>query len=318
MTATEVAFLQEFIRKSNQQAQLAMSMRAANSSQSGSDARSEEDEEDDDNESVPPPSRQTSLALGVETKSGASSSLDDKTPTTNTLLSAAQGSRKATDGYTPAQIRSRRNTTDDNSARSPSSSLAKDTIPYVVPQPHTSVRQLAGFPNIEEALGPNASATSPQNVAAREVWRWFEAHLDGLMESVRTFRFDQFEIHLRTFWAGLSGDHREVVHAPAVAGLMAKADAMVFDVRFHPLSRILLSDATRLGNPGSAALASPCSDPTSGAHESATIGRQDGEDSPRGPRELWIYFCGAQSRVGRPFRTPRLCVNSITPVKIIC
>ncbi|KAF8607600.1 hypothetical protein BDV93DRAFT_531493 [Ceratobasidium sp. AG-I] len=230
VTATEVAFLQEFIRKSNQQAQLAMSMRAANSSQSGSDARSEEDEEDDDNESIPPPSRQTSLALGVETKSGGSSSLDDKTPTTNTLLSAAQGSRKATDAYTPAQIRSRKNTTaDDNTTRSPSTSLSKDTIPYVVPHPHTSVRQLAGFPNIEEALGPNASTSSPQNVAAREVWRWFEAHLDGLMESVRTFRFDQFEIHLRTFWAGLSGDHREVVHAPAVAGLMAKADAMVFD-----------------------------------------------------------------------------------------
>ncbi|CAE6392198.1 unnamed protein product [Rhizoctonia solani] len=227
VTATEVAFLQEFIRKSNQQAQLAMSMRAANSSQSGSDARSEEDDEDDESEPAPAP-RQTSLNLGVETKAGPSASLDDKTPTTNTLLSAVQGSRKPTDAYTPAQIRSRKNTVNDDTT-TPSTTIPKDTTPYVAPQAHASVRQMSGFPNIEEALGPNASVTSPQNVAAREVWRWFEAHLDGLMESVRTFRFDQFEIHLRTFWAGLSGDHREVVHAPAVAGLMAKADAMVYD-----------------------------------------------------------------------------------------
>ncbi|QRV87638.1 RFX-like transcription factor daf-19 [Ceratobasidium sp. AG-Ba] len=228
VTATEVAFLQEFIRKSNQQAQLAMSMRAANSSQSGSDARSGDDEDEDDESDAPPPSR-GGLHLGVETKAGTSSSLDDKTPTTNTLLSAAQGARKPTDGFTPAQIRSRKNTTDDNTAKSPSTSISKDSTPYVAPQPHVSVRQLPNFPNIEEAIGPNASANSPQNVAAREVWRWFEAHLDGLLDSVRTFRFDQFEIHLRTFWAGLSGDHREVVHAPAVAGLMAKADAMVYD-----------------------------------------------------------------------------------------
>ncbi|CAE6439465.1 hypothetical protein ACGC1H_000790 [Rhizoctonia solani] len=227
VTATEVAFLQEFIRKSNQQAQLAMSMRAASSSQSGSDARSEDDDEDDESESGAP-ARQTSLNLGVETKPGTSSSLDDKTPTTNTLLSAAQGSRKPTDAFTPAQIRSRKNTVNDDTT-TPSTAIPNDTNPYVVPPTYGSVRQMPGFPNIEEALGPNASVTSPQNVAAREVWSWFEAHLDGLMESVRTFRFDQFEIHLRTFWAGLSGDHREVVHAPAVAGLMAKADAMVFD-----------------------------------------------------------------------------------------
>lgn len=91
-----------------------------------------------------------------------------------------------------------------------------------------SIRNLPTFPKIEEALG-NAGS-SPQGVAAREVWRWFEDHLDALMESARTFRFDQFELHLRTFWASLNGDHREVVHAPAVAGLMAKADAILYDV----------------------------------------------------------------------------------------
>lgn len=37
-------------------------------------------------------------------------------------------------------------------------------------------------------------------------------------------------MHLRTFWSNLNGNHREVVHAPAIAGLMAKADAIVYDV----------------------------------------------------------------------------------------
>jgi regulatory factor X, other len=95
-------------------------------------------------------------------------------------------------------------------------------------QGHYSIRQLPAFPKIEEALG-NAGP-SPQGVAAREVWRWFEDHLDALLEATRAFRFDQFELHLRTFWASLTGDHREVVHAPAVAGLMAKADALLYDV----------------------------------------------------------------------------------------
>jgi len=58
-------------------------------------------------------------------------------------------------------------------------------------------------------------------------------HLDALLDSVRFFRFDQFEMHIRSFWANLSGNHREVAHAPAIAGLMAKGDAIVYDVRHH-------------------------------------------------------------------------------------
>ena len=91
-----------------------------------------------------------------------------------------------------------------------------------------SVRQMPNFPSIEEAVG--VDSTTPQGVAAREVWNWFQDHLDSLLESIRTYRFDQFELHLRTFWSSLSGNYREVVHAPAVAGLMAKADAIVYDV----------------------------------------------------------------------------------------
>ena len=94
--------------------------------------------------------------------------------------------------------------------------------------PGLSVRQLPHFPSIDEAVG--ASSTTPQGLAAREVWGWFAEHLDALLDSVRGWRFDQFEMHVRTFWGSLGGGHREVVHAPAVAGLMAKADAIVYDV----------------------------------------------------------------------------------------
>lgn len=92
------------------------------------------------------------------------------------------------------------------------------------------MKNLLNFPFIEEAIG-HASSQSPHGVAARAIWGWFCDHLDGLLDSVRTFRFDQFEVHLRAFWSNLNGDHCEVVHAPALAGLMAKADAIVYDVR---------------------------------------------------------------------------------------
>ncbi|KAJ3559208.1 hypothetical protein NP233_g11327 [Leucocoprinus birnbaumii] len=58
---------------------------------------------------------------------------------------------------------------------------------------------------------------------------------------MRTFRFDQFEMHLRTFWSNLTGNHREVVHAPAIAGLMAKADAIVYDEILEILRSQMLS-----------------------------------------------------------------------------
>jgi len=167
-----------------------------------------------------------------------------------------------------------------------------------------SIRNLPTFPKIEEALG-NAGS-SPQGVAAREVWRWFEDHLDALMESARTFRFDQFELHLRTFWASLNGDHREVVHAPAVAGLMAKADAILYDVSSlvpplppnspssHPSFREgpMGLDPGRLtraiapfmririlaGDSGKLEIANSCTYTTTCALQLAWIGRPNGKD----------------------------------------
>ena len=103
---------------------------------------------------------------------------------------------------------------------------------YPPSQQSMSVRQMPHFPSIEEALGSNSSASS-HSVAARELWGWFMDHLDALLDSVRYFRFDQFEMHIRSFWTNLSGNHREVAHAPAIAGLMAKGDAIVYDVRPH-------------------------------------------------------------------------------------
>jgi regulatory factor X, other len=101
------------------------------------------------------------------------------------------------------------------------------------------VRQMLNFPSIEEAVGANS--TSPQGVAAREVWEWFQDHLDALLDSMRAFRFDQFEVHIRTFWSNLSPPHREVVHAPAIAGLMAKADAILYDEILELLRSQMLS-----------------------------------------------------------------------------
>lgn len=116
-------------------------------------------------------------------------------------------------------------------APSPQLSSSSATPHFMGSQQPISVRHLPHFPSIEEAVGSNSA--SAHSIAAREVWGWFQDHLDSLLESVRSFRFDQFEMHLRTFWSSLTGGHREVAHAPAIAGLMAKADAIVYDVSFH-------------------------------------------------------------------------------------
>jgi hypothetical protein len=64
------------------------------------------------------------------------------------------------------------------------------------------------------------------------------------LESVGSFRFDQFEMYLLTLWSGLGGSHRKVVHAPGIAGLMAKVYAIVNDVSVIYLIQ-LLNNCTR-------------------------------------------------------------------------
>jgi regulatory factor X len=156
--------------------------------------------------------------------------ISDKTPTANSLLSQAQAVARSNTYPSHASIRRHVSQSDPNLTAQSTMSLGPSTGASFVPsQQHISVRLMPHFPSIEEAIGSNSA--SPQSIAAREVWVWFQDHLDAVLESARAFRFDQFEMHLRGFWTSLSGNHREVVHAPAIAGLMAKADAILYDVR---------------------------------------------------------------------------------------
>jgi hypothetical protein len=121
-------------------------------------------------------------------------------------------------------------------------------------------------------------------MAAREVWGWFVDHLDALLDSIRSWRCDQFEMHLRQFWSSLSGNHREVVHAPAVAGLMAKADAILYDVSREISSMAELFMLIRpTGNPRDFAVSDVVAYPYHIIDCCQAVGRQDGKDPPRFP-----------------------------------
>ena len=225
-------------------------MRANSRSSRGSGAGGGDSDEDDEADSPEGPasegtSKRNSVNLESLKHTGTSVPLDEKTPTTTSVLAAAQAAAPSpmpsSSGHQQtAAIRKRSAQPDpvfsgvhSQSPATPNHATGNNIFPpQQQPQPgpgHYSIRQLPSFPKIEEALG-NAGS-SPHAVIAREVWRWFEDHLDALLEATRAFRFDQFEMQLRTFWTNLTGDHRDVVHAPAVAGLMAKADALLYDVR---------------------------------------------------------------------------------------
>ncbi|KLO18104.1 hypothetical protein SCHPADRAFT_820405 [Schizopora paradoxa] len=259
-TATEIEWLQDYVRKSNTAHANALAARQSGDHVGGKDDHSDEEEDDEGSEgnaSGGSPSKRNSLTLnsnangtlgagvGGGLKSPTLFPMDtDKTPTTNTLLSAAQAAQRP-NFHAQATIR-RHNlamgASADGSggvAQSPAGNVP-GAAPFMggAPQP-ASVRDMPHFPDIEEAVGSDSA--SPHGIAAREVWRWFVDHLNALLEGVRTLRFDQFELHLRTFWTSLNGDHREVVHAPAVAGLMAKADAMVYNEILEILRLQMLS-----------------------------------------------------------------------------
>lgn len=237
-TSAEAEWLQEYIHKSNNNAgQPSVNAARLAQEQSESANRSEErSDEDDDEDSEGATSalgsKRNSLTLSNDVKGPAifAQDLSDKTPTAATLLSQVQGAQRPASSF-PHQASIRRHPQQEPGlvqSHSPPSGGNSGPVPYLASQQPVSVRQFPHFPSIEDAVGSNS--TSPHGMAAREVWGWFQDHLDALLESVRSFRFDQFEMHLRTFWTSLVGNHREVVHAPAIAGLMAKADAIVYDV----------------------------------------------------------------------------------------
>lgn len=238
-TSAEAEWLQDYIRKSNNNAgqQSVNAARAQDQSEGsgrGDDGSGDDEDEDSEGAGSGTASKRNSLALSdVKGSPPDFHDLSDKTPTAATLLSQAQAAARPSVNTFPTHAPIRRHTGPQDgglAVQSPSPQSAGPSAPpqYIASQQSVSVRHLPQFPSIEEAIGSNSAST--QSVAAREAWGWFQDHLDALLESVRSFRFDQFEMHLRTFWSSLSGTHREVVHAPAIAGLMAKADAIVYDV----------------------------------------------------------------------------------------
>lgn len=227
-TAAEAEWLQDYIQKSNNNAAQA-SVNAARHAEASNrlEERSDDDDEDgSEGANSLPGSKRNSLLLG-DVKNLQFDDLSDKTPTAATLLSQAQSVTRPIGTFPPTASIRRFPVQESNLSLSAASSTVGST-PFVAPQTNASVRQFPNFPSIEDAV---ANSTSSHGMVAREVWTWFQDHLDALLETIRTFRVDQFEMHLRTFWTSLNGVHREIVHAPAIAGIMAKADAMVYDVR---------------------------------------------------------------------------------------
>ncbi|EIW61931.1 uncharacterized protein TRAVEDRAFT_70167 [Trametes versicolor FP-101664 SS1] len=238
-TSAEAEFLQDYIRKSNNNA----AQQSVNAARMAGDGENRGSDEDDEDESEGPGSGAQSKRNSLNLSSGSKSSAifaDEKTPTAATLLSQAQATQRPANAF-PAQAPIRRHPGQEGLAVSshPSPSGSVQTVNVAGGSSAGSVRQLPNFPSIDEAVGANS--TTPQSIAAREVWQWFQDHLDALLESIRGYRFDQFELHLRSFWSSLTGAHREVVHAPAVAGLMAKADAIVYDEILEMLRSQMLS-----------------------------------------------------------------------------
>jgi regulatory factor X, other len=246
-TSAEAEWLQDYIHKSNNSAgQPSVNAARLAQEQAESSNRGEErsdDDDDDDSEGAPSStaSKRNSLTLtgDLQNTPTFSEEISDKTPTAATLLSQVQSAQRPATSF-PPQATIRRHPLQEGShavvtSHSPSPGTTNGSVPYLSSQQPVSVRHFNQFPSIDEAVGVNS--TSPHGIAARDVWGWFLDHLDSLLESVRSFRFDQFEMHLRTFWSSLGGSHREVVHAPAIAGLMAKADAIVYDVSILLLCR---------------------------------------------------------------------------------
>lgn len=256
-TSAEAEWLQDYIQKSNNNAaQNANNNNGAGNEQGGDGAgQSEGDDDDEDSEDAgsAPGSKRNSLILN-DPESAINyegPDITDKTPTAATLLSHAQAqARPSSSASFHQQGAIRRSTGPGQSEpvlagtppRQPQPTPANsgpNGIPFLAQQQSVSVRHLPNFPSIEEAV--SAGSTSQHSIAGREVWSWFQDHLDALLESVRLFRFDQFEMNIRSFWGNLQGQHKEVVHAPAIAGLMARADALVYDEILEILRGQMLS-----------------------------------------------------------------------------
>ncbi|KAF8621673.1 hypothetical protein AX15_007686 [Amanita polypyramis BW_CC] len=244
-TTAEAEWLQDYIQKSNNHAAQSsvnaarMAQEQAESSTRSEERSDEDDDEDSEGVNSSIGSKRNSMSLSNDVISVFPHDMNDKTPTAATLLSQVQANQRPVPTF-PAQASIRRHPNQESGLISSSHSpVGSTSMVYGAPHAPMSVRQLPSFPSIDEAVGINS--TSSQSIAAREVWNWFQDHLDVLMDSIRAFRFDQFEMNLRSFWSNLTGQYREVVHAPAIAGLMAKADVIVYDEILEFLRSQMLS-----------------------------------------------------------------------------
>jgi len=224
-TSAESEWLHDYVQKANAQASAARSQKEGDAADKAEGRSDDDDDEDSEGGNSAAGSKRNSLVLPGEVKNATfGDELSDKTPTVATLLSQ-QAARRPTGGFHEASIRRHAQQEPGVPLQAPSPASSST---YLAPQQPISVCRLPSFPQLEEAIGPG-DRTAAHNVAAAEVWGWFQDHLDGLLGSIRTFRFDQFEMSVRNFWTSLPSTHRDVVHAPAIAGLMAKADAIVYD-----------------------------------------------------------------------------------------
>ncbi|KAJ8456330.1 hypothetical protein ONZ45_g18764 [Pleurotus djamor] len=238
-TAAEAEWLQDYIQKSNNNAGQGSvnAARLAHEQSETANKSEEEDDEDSEGASSAMASKRNSLIINGDVKPAFGNDLSDKTPTAATLLSQ-QAAQRPPSSY-PPQASIRRLPQQEAGLSVQGGQTSNHSLSYMASQQHVSVRQLPTFPSIDEAIG--ASSTSHHSMTAREVWNWFQDHLDALLDSIRSFRCDQFEMHIRNFWSSLEGSHREIVHAPAIAGLMAKADAIVYDEILEFLRSQMLS-----------------------------------------------------------------------------
>ncbi|KAI5481142.1 hypothetical protein MNV49_005577 [Pseudohyphozyma bogoriensis] len=113
----------------------------------------------------------------------------------------------------------------------------------MVAPPPSRVSQLVGFPSVGEVLGVDLSGGSAvDEEVARKVWESFGEHCGKLVESVRNYRFDQFEIHMRNWWSSLTYQQKDVVQHPTISQLIYRADAVVYGAVLEFLHSQVLVD----------------------------------------------------------------------------
>ncbi|KAA1068341.1 hypothetical protein PGTUg99_002308 [Puccinia graminis f. sp. tritici] len=64
---------------------------------------------------------------------------------------------------------------------------------------------------------------------AREFWSMYVDHLKNLLDSIKSYWFDQFKLALRTFWTSMDSALREFVTHSLMMSLTYQADAVVYN-----------------------------------------------------------------------------------------